>query len=407
MTSNAFVYLNSFHVRSFSRICSSKCPRQPTPRKPLQKCVVAVSAVSDAHDNAENKKARAARSEIPSAKARSNIDDTASITHSENKAGTEGVKRKRHLSAESRAKISAALKGRRKSDAHRESLRQRLSGQKNPMYGRKLSDETKQKISQALTGRRRKKGAQDDTEASPVLKSKSPPAETRKRNPPTSDTIERLRDVAKNSRLITSIHRTSAMRRSDRRARRESDEVKEQDVDQVLRRVASLTEPPDNVVRLLQKTNMDDQSDSEDDNLLLSDVSRDEAKLEDITSNDRASEQHPPSDNKMATSHASESTDIVDSNTDNEIHYDNDDLSVLKVLKKNKVDPRRNRKRKEGPSQIEQLTKCEECKGTGLIQCPNCVGTVGVVSPRCNTCFGAGGTFCDNCDGVGLLKSKK
>ena len=56
------------------------------------------------------------------------------------------------ISAETRQKMSEALKGRQFSAEHRKKLSEALSGENNPLFGRHHSEETRQKMSEALSG---------------------------------------------------------------------------------------------------------------------------------------------------------------------------------------------------------------------------------------------------------------
>lgn len=144
-------------------------------------------------------------------------------------------KKPRRLSVESRAKISAALKGRRKSLAHREALRARFEGDRNPMFGRKLSKESRAKISAAMAGRAARK-----KEGKAVRKKEV-----------SEDAIHDLREKAVKSRLLAKDNANSLPKRRTRE-RLLLDQAEVEEIDQLLSRVARLDKPPDNVARTLE-----------------------------------------------------------------------------------------------------------------------------------------------------------
>ncbi|KAI0563875.1 Heat shock protein DnaJ cysteine-rich [Gracilaria domingensis] len=132
---------------------------------------------------------------------------------------------------ETRKKISDALKGRRKSAEHRESLRRRFEGSQNPMYGRKRSAESRAKISRAMSAKAKQK------------KSEQP-----QKPPVQEEAIDQLREKAMESRLITSV-----TTQPEKRVRKRvvHDEIEAAHVDRILKRVAKLEKPPESVVRTL------------------------------------------------------------------------------------------------------------------------------------------------------------
>lgn len=134
------------------------------------------------------------------------------------------------MSPEARAKISAALKGRRKSDQHRENLRRRFGGDQNPMYGRKLSAESRAKISRALIARKQKKAGEE-----------------KKERGLDKAVIEGLREKAESSRLLD-----PSKEGRKRPARRLVDEREAEEIDSILERVARLDVPPENVVKAIR-----------------------------------------------------------------------------------------------------------------------------------------------------------
>lgn len=134
------------------------------------------------------------------------------------------------LSAESRAKISAALKGRRKSEEHRASLRRRFKGESNPMYGRTLSAESRAKISAALLGKKR----------ACVPEEKKKPTDLR--------ALEGLREKARDSKLLA--RGDGKVLSLERRRKKEKEGEK---LESVLKRVASLQAPPDWVAKKVRE----------------------------------------------------------------------------------------------------------------------------------------------------------
>lgn len=136
-------------------------------------------------------------------------------------------KPKRTMSEESRAKISAALKGRAKSEAHKESLRKRFEGAQNPMYGRKMSKESRAKISETMTNRAKKRKQEKEE----------------KRLELTKEMAGKLRDKAKTSRLFD---KKPAVRRL-------SEGAEEKEIERLLGHVRRGERPPENVRRVVEK----------------------------------------------------------------------------------------------------------------------------------------------------------
>lgn len=157
---------------------------------------------------------------------------------------TAAALRGRALSTERKAKISAALKGRRKSDAHRENLRRRFEGEQNPMFGRKLSLESRRKISRALSGRKRKKKACVAKEQSPDAAEEAPRVN--------KAALDRLRIKAMGSRLLAEGQKTTTRRKAPEK--RAADKELAKDLERLLERVAQLDEPPERVVRTRKLT---------------------------------------------------------------------------------------------------------------------------------------------------------
>ena len=99
--------------------------------------------------------------------------------NSERQRGERGNNYGKHLSAETRRKISEGLTGRQLSDAHRKHLSEAMSGERNANYGRPLSEETKRKLSEAQRGVR---GNNYGKRASAELRAKLSWAQTGERN---------------------------------------------------------------------------------------------------------------------------------------------------------------------------------------------------------------------------------
>ena len=59
----------------------------------------------------------------------------------------------KHLTEETRQKLSEAHMGKQLSEEHKQHIREAVSGEGNPMYGKHHSEESKQKISEALKGK--------------------------------------------------------------------------------------------------------------------------------------------------------------------------------------------------------------------------------------------------------------
>lgn len=153
----------------------------------------------------------------------------------ENRSGEEkpvksgkNKKPKRKMSDESRAKISAALKGRAKSEAHKESLRKRFEGAQNPMYGRKMSKESRAKISEAMTTRARRRREEKEE----------------KRLELSEEIAGKLRDKAKTSRLFEKKRPVG---------RSLSECAEEREVEQLLGHVRRGERPPENVRKVVEK----------------------------------------------------------------------------------------------------------------------------------------------------------
>lgn len=179
-----------------------------------------------------------ASSESESESASSGEGEPAEEEEEEVGVGMTPEKPRRRLSKESRAKISAALKGRRKSKAHREALRARFEGDGNPMFGRKLSKESRAKISAAMARRgARKRQREEDV-----------------RKDVSEEVMADLREKAAVSRLLADagkgLHTPGKRRGKRERSLKELAEMDE--IDHLLNSVAALDKPPQNVVRTLE-----------------------------------------------------------------------------------------------------------------------------------------------------------
>ncbi|PXF40592.1 hypothetical protein BWQ96_09696 [Gracilariopsis chorda] len=249
------------------------------------------------------------------------------------------------MPAETRRKISAALKGRRKSPEHRESLRRRFEGSQNPMYGRKLSAESRAKISRAMAAKGKQK-KQDNVDKPEQANS---PAK-RKNKQLMEQTLDQLREKAVQSKLITSATQPPPKRKPNRILH---DDLEAAHLDKILKRVASLDEPPEAVVRTLQNNRK----------------RREKNTLERRAANNRGRAASGPPSTGLSEKSDKKALPEPDKTVD----------------------------------ASERNCQCTVCNGTGLMQCPNCVGTFGVSSSRCDLCFGAGGVFCDTCQGVGSV----
>ena len=62
------------------------------------------------------------------------------------------INKGKHLSEETRKKISEARKGRTFSEEHRQKISESLSGEKNPLFGKHHSEETRKKMSKTRKG---------------------------------------------------------------------------------------------------------------------------------------------------------------------------------------------------------------------------------------------------------------
>lgn len=293
-----------------------------------------------------------------------------------------GTKRKRRqLSAESRAKISASLKGKRKSETHRENLRKRLSGEKNPMYGRKMSAETRAKISKSLTARNR--GITPDMLDSENAPNDEQAGDSNRGNPdltngdsdeiPMIGEVENLqlwRERAQDSRLVKSIQ-SSENEEGKRRRKLPQDSLQDDDIEDVLERVAKLDFPPENIARLIHKTVV---------------------------------KSHSTDCDSINSAEANIPTQTTESNSDTQENpyptIDPVDLDKLKF----RPETRGRRKYKKKPKVPPKDPPCKVCCGTAFTTCPDCVGLTGVISSKCTTCFGAGGIFCSECNGSGREK---
>ncbi|CAN8064168.1 unnamed protein product [Agarophyton chilense] len=141
-------------------------------------------------------------------------------------------KKRLPMPPETRKKISDALKGRRKSAEHRESLRRRFEGPQNPMYGRKRSAESRAKISRAMSEKAKQRKPE---------KPEKPPVQ--------EEALDQLREKAMESRLITSVTNQPEKRLRNRSA---FDELEAAHVDRILNRVARLEEPPESVAKRMK-----------------------------------------------------------------------------------------------------------------------------------------------------------
>lgn len=151
---------------------------------------------------------------------------------------------RRRLSAESRAKISAALKGRRKSAEHRENLRRRFGGDQNPMYGRKLSAETRAKISRSMSARRRGKKVVDEEE-------KSKESEELEVKNMSVNVLKELKEKVENSRLIQSTALPQLKRKRRTKKQILKDKQEEENLEQLLKNVEELHTPPEAVIKAI------------------------------------------------------------------------------------------------------------------------------------------------------------
>ena len=242
-------------------------------------------------------------------------------------------RRRGGLSAESRAKISASLKGRRKSEQHRENLRRRFGGEQNPMYGKKRSEETRAKISRAMMEAKKRK-----REKAEEAKKKSPEATL---DAMSGHSLDKLRDQAVNSRLLSSAKGNGRKVTPEKKAR---DEVEERRLEEVLDRVAKLDAPPESVKRTIRNTKK------------RRDVELGRKREKNCATNDGGRD--------GGNAEKAEAESVEKAGRDSE---------------------------------------CETCRGCGLVRCPECVGSFGVTSARCELCYGAGSVFCGQCNGVGVV----
>lgn len=292
--------------------------------------------------------------------------------------------KKRYLSAESRAKISAALRGRRKSDTHREKLRKRLSGEKNPMYGRKMSAETRAKISRSLSSWHRGYPVDDDEVRDELAKTgkendevkengedeegESEKMKVAKVSPISEEeNLKRWRERAETSRLMQS-YKEAEDQKDGGRQRQVEDSIDEVEIDKVLERVAKLDMPPDNIARLIHQNHFRRSSGV--------DINAER--------NDEGSSK--------------------DSKTPKEETEGRSSTPITNVV--NVIPPPETRgRRKQKVRKVEKKPPvCTKCNGTGMIECPTCIGTIGVISANCPMCFGAGSIFCDACGGSGIAE---
>lgn len=274
-----------------------------------------------------------------------NVDPMEGKQHQE--SSRKGQKHGRKLSAEIRAKISAALKGRRKSAEHRERLSKRFAGSRNPMYGKSVSAETRAKISAALLARQQKKLQQEEEQMRGMSAGDdSSTLETREEDPDSRNllSVEELREKALVSRLVSSLSSEPSSLKTRR---------SEENVDSILKRVANLNVPPDNVAKLIHET---------------------EEKR-------RANKHTAPTENDSRDT-KSPSISVVDNEN---------------------VQQKRLSSQEESRKTFAET--CPKCKGSGMTSCEHCVGTFGVPSTRCAVCFGTGSDFCKLCDGAGHIHS--
>lgn len=144
--------------------------------------------------------------------------------------------KKKSMPEEQRAKISAAMKGRAKSESHREKLRKRFVGDQNPMYGRKMSEESRQKISKALAGKKRsgQKVEEETIQRGGMIDLDE-------------EMLEKLRAKARDSNLLSK----SKKKRAEKDVQ---DSLEAEQLDELLERVARLDEPPESVVKTRETT---------------------------------------------------------------------------------------------------------------------------------------------------------
>lgn len=273
--------------------------------------------------------------------------DVAGAEARQNNGRKDPGRTRRTLSAESRSKISESLKGRRKSDTHRDSLSKRFTGSGNPMYGKKRSAETRAKISAALLARRREKEKKSGSDVlTPLSEDNTIPSRI-------SPSMHKLKQQAIASRLVSSL--TGGVR--DRKKPCAADER----IDKILKRVANLDAPPDNVVRLIKETEVKRLQEGND---------KDEQSVGD--------------DDEEAVGR----------------------YEILKQELPRKPQVERRKSKKGNVHTKPASSSCANCNGRGMTTCERCVGTFGVASIRCAACFGAGSVFCTACDGAGQIFSE-
>lgn len=248
----------------------------------------------------------------------------------------------RRMSPERRAKISAALKGRRKSASHRESLRRRFVGHGNPMYGRKLSAESRAKISRSLAARKH----QDDKD-----KNKDQEDDVKQNE----KAIDHLREKAVTSRLFSSNPHGMKRRTPQQRKR---DEAEAMELDRIIEKVRLLQTPPEAVKKQWL----------------------------------RARHQRQSRDGTGGDSQGDEDDGV----TSAENMYELEDKTQVEHTKQRRDSVGASTKKK-----MINAVDCERCHGSGMEKCHECVLAFGVVSSRCDMCLGAGAVFCGRCEGVG------
>lgn len=274
-----------------------------------------------------------------------NVKEDATYGETDDSKVRKGRKQvRRTLSSESRAKISEALKGRRKSESHKQSLSKRFTGSGNPMYGRKRSAETRAKISAALLARRHEKEKDNEQQIFSSLPEEGL-AESQ-----ITPSMRKIKQQATASRLVTSLAAGVSNRKNSNAA--------DERIDDILKRVANLDAPPDNVARLIHKTKVQRRNGKNEDNEQTTEID----------------------DNSVADAHE---------------HMNQKRLRPAQTVKKGA-------KKRNGQIKLASVP-CVKCNGRGMTTCEQCVGTFGVASIRCPACFGAGSVFCEGCDGAGQV----
>lgn len=250
---------------------------------------------------------------------------------------------RRTLSSESRAKISDALKGRRKSESHKQSLSKRFTGSGNPMYGRKRSAETRAKISAALLARRQEKEKDAEQKVLSSLPEGLPESQI-------TPSMRKIKQQATASRLVTSLAAGTNNKKN-------SDAVDER-IDKLLKRVANLDAPPDNVARLIHATKVQRRNGEHEMNGQTTEID----------------------DNDVVGAH------------------ERAEQKRSRLVQTGKKGIKKRNGQIKSPS-----VPCSKCNGRGMTICEQCVGMLGVASIRCPVCFGAGSVFCEGCDGAGQV----